>query len=130
MQSQQFQWSESEVGGGDVWDHAAMAPGHTLRDFLHEPPLTPPGMAPPSSPPPLRDTGEVYGPQNREVYGPQNREVYGPQNREVYGPQNGEVYGPQNRPQPPTDRDREGERTLQLTRCLNESSLSVLSGVF
>ena len=104
MQSQQ--WSESEVGGGDVWDHASMAPGHTLRDFLHEPPLTPPGMVPPSSPPPLRDTGEVYGPQNREVYGPQNR------------------------PQPPTDRDREGERTLQLTRCLNQSSLSVSSQVF
>lgn len=26
------------------WEHPAMAPGHTLRDFLHDPPLTPPPL--------------------------------------------------------------------------------------
>ena len=43
--------ADGEEDGG--WDHAAIAPGHSLRDFLHDNPEPPPAALP-SSPPPLR----------------------------------------------------------------------------
>ena len=39
-QSQQQNTSEAAQN----WDHPAMAPGHSLRDFLHDPPPTPPSL--------------------------------------------------------------------------------------
>ena len=54
--TRRFALQQSAAEGDEGWDHMAMAPGHTLRDFLHDPPLTLPPTVLPTlpTPPPLR----------------------------------------------------------------------------
>lgn len=100
----QTQQAAAAADGEEGWDPMALAPGQSLRDFLHDDhQLTPPPALP--SPPPLR------GAAVRLVLQPARDDVFSlPVVTE-------EVYGPQNRPQ-------QQEQGLCDQRCKNFASLT------
>ena len=109
------QAAAAAADGEEGWDPMALAPGQSLRDFIHDDhQLTPPPALP--SPPPLRGEAAV-----RLVLQPARDDVFSlPVVTE-------EVYGPQNRPQQQEqglcDRKRKNSASLAPSRPPSLSSL-------